>query len=137
MSTPLLTRNLSIVIDGSVLGCTSDFSHNITKEYIEIVCMQSTAKSKTPDIYDWTMSFSGFMMQDASASGAGYFELVDNMINFDVDVSACILPDVNVQRYLTGNAYLSSLTFEGGVGAAATYSGELTGNGPLSIVTTA
>ena len=140
MSTPLFSKQMSIVIDGSTLLCATDFSLAVNKDTIEIACLgASGAKQSVPDLYGWTMSFSGMVMKTSTktAGTIGIEELMYKLISSDLDVSTYILPDVSTNSYWVGNAYLTSVSLDGGVGAAVTYSGEMTGNGPLVRATTA
>lgn len=139
MATPLFSKQMSIVIDGSTLGCATDFSLAITKDMIEVACLTASgAKQQIPDLYGWTVSFSGLRMQSASVdSGAmSYDELASMIISSDASVGIYILPDVSANRYLTGAGYLSSLSMDGGVGAPVTFSGEIAGDGPLTSTVT-
>jgi hypothetical protein len=58
------------------------------------------------------------------------------LLNTDASVIVKLLPDVSSNQYFSGAGYFSSLSYEGGVGAAVTWSFEITGDGALSIVTT-
>jgi hypothetical protein len=139
MATPLFSKSMSIVIDGSTLGCGTDFSLAITKDMIEIACLTATgAKQSIPDLYGWTVSFSGIRMQSASVDSGkmSYDELADMIIASDASVAVYLLPDVSANKYLTGAGYISSLTMDGGVGSPVTFSGEIAGTGPLTSTTT-
>jgi hypothetical protein len=140
MATPLFSKTISIVIDGSTLGCATDFSLSVTKDMIEIACLSSSgAKQASPDLYGWTVSFSGLRMQSATVdSGAmSYDELVNNLVTSDASIGIYILPDVSANKYMTGAGYLTSISMEGGVGSPVTFSGEVQGSGPLTQATTA
>ena len=139
MATPLFSKSMSIVIDGSTLGCGTDFSLAITKDMIEIACLTATgAKQSIPDLYGWTVSFSGIRMQSASVDSGkmSYDELADMIIASDASVAIYILPDVSANKYLSGAGYISSLSMDGGVGSPVTFSGEIAGTGALTSVTT-
>jgi len=140
MSTPLFSKSMSVVIDGSTLGCATDFSLSISKDMIEIACLSSTgAKQNVPDLYGWTVSFSGLRMQSATvdAGDLSYDDLAASIIsNTDASVAIYILPDVSSNKYLSGAGYLSSLSMDGGVGSAVTFSGEIAGDGELNQLTT-
>jgi hypothetical protein len=139
MATPLFSKSMSIVIDGSTLGCGTDFSLAITKDMIEIACLTATgAKQSIPDLYGWTVSFSGIRMQSASVDSGkmSYDELADMIIASDASVAVYILPDVSANKYLSGAGYISSLSMDGGVGSPVTFSGEIAGTGALTSVTT-
>jgi len=134
MATPLFSKSMSIVIDGSTLGCATDFSLSVTKDMIEIACLTATgAKQSVPDLYGWTVSFSGLRMQSAilDAGAQSYDELVNQLITSDASILIYILPDVSSNHYMSGGGYLSSISMEGGVGSAVTFSGEIVGSGVL------
>lgn len=139
MATPLFSKSMSIVIDGSTLGCATDFSLSVTKDMIEIACLTATgAKQSVPDLYGWTVSFSGLRMQSATldAGAQSYDELVNQLITSDASILIYILPDVSSNHYMSGGGYLSSISMEGGVGSAVTFSGEIVGSGVLGQNTT-
>lgn len=140
MATPLFSKQMSIVIDGSTLGCATDFSLSVTKDMIEIACLSATgAKQSVPDLYGWTVSFSGMVMRTSSvdAGKRSYEDLMAKLLTSDASVSVYILPDVSANTYYTGAGYLSSMTMDGGVGSAVSFSGEIQGSGALTAATTA
>ena len=140
MGTPLFSKSMSVVIDGSTLGCASDFSIQITKDMIEIACLDSTgAKQQVPDLYGWTVTFSGMVIRTSTVdSGDMQFDaLANKIISSDAPLGIYILPDVSANKYLVGAGYLSSLSMDGGVGSPVTFSGEIVGSGPLTQSTTA
>jgi len=139
MATPLFSKSMSIVIDGSTLGCATDFSLSVTKDMIEIACLTASgAKQQVPDLYGWSVSFSGLRMQSATldAGAISYDELVNTLVTSDASVLIYILPDVSSNNYMSGGAYLTSISMEGGVGSPVTFSGELAGDGVLGQNTT-
>ena len=132
-NTPLFSKQMSIVIDGSTLLCGTDFSLSITRDLINVQCLNSTAYNNFPDIYSWSLSFSAVRLTTESLSGGiNYDELANNMITSDASVGVYILPDVSSNNYLSGQGFLASLSMDGAVGAQVTFSGEITGNGPLT-----
>jgi hypothetical protein len=135
-----ISKNMSIVIDGSILGCATDFSLSVDKNFIEVACLESLSTQQIPDMYAWTLSFSGFVPVQKS-EGAGkksYYDLMDNLIAAtDTSVGVYILPDASSQSYYTGQGWIQNVTMDGGVGSAVTYSGEILGNGGLTKSTTA
>lgn len=140
MSKYLLSSKMIVTFDGSTMGCTTDFSQPISRDMIEISCMNSTgAKEVIPDMYSWSSSFSGLRIKTANVAvgDADYASLVDNIIsNTDVSVGISFLPDVSLNYYYKGGGYLSSVTQDGGVGSVVSYSAEVTGSGPLTKTTT-
>jgi len=138
MATPLLSKQMSIVIDGSTLGCATDFSLSVNKDLIEIACLDADSKQSIPDLYGWTVSFSGMVMRTSTIdSGKAAYEDLMSTIMTDASVAVHILPDVSANAYYTGAGYLSSVSMDGGVGAAVSFSGEITGSGPLTATATA
>lgn len=137
-SSPLFSKLMNIVIDSSTVACATNFSLSMTKDVIEIACLDSTgAKESVPDMYGWTVSGSGLVFRTAGATGYGMFNMANNLLNTDASVAISIVPDVSANQYYSGAGYFTSLSMEGGVGSAVTYSFELAGTGPLSILTTA
>jgi hypothetical protein len=138
MGTPLFSKQMSIVIDGSTLGCATDFSLSVDKDLIEIACLESTSKSSVPDLYSWTISFNGMVIRtSARDAGKAGFENLMTKIMSDASIAIYILPNVSTNTYYTGAGYLSNVTMDGGVGSAVTFSGEVTGSTPLTVATTA
>jgi len=135
MGTPLFSKSMSIVIDGSTLGCATDFSLSISKDMIEVACLTASgAKQNIPDLYGWTVSFSGLRLQSASvdAGDMSYDILVNQLITSDASVAIYLLPDVSLNYYMSGAGYLSSISMDGGVGSPVSFSGEIAGDGALS-----
>lgn len=139
MSTPLFSKQLNITIDGSILACATDYSLSITKDMIEVACMNSSTRSKlnVPDLYSYTISGSGMVFRTSDVgSNYGFSSIVDSVINGDASIGWSIVPDVSAQDYLSGVGYFSSASQEGGVGSAVTYSYEITGTGDIAMNTT-
>ena len=140
MASPLFSKVMNIVFDGSTVGCATDFSLSMNKDVIEVACLGSEgAKESVPDMYGWSVSGSGLVIRTSgeTAGTAGVFDIADSLLNTDASVAVSLLPDVSANKYFSGAGYVTSLSYEGGVGAAVTYSFEITGTGPLSVQTTA
>jgi len=141
MSTPLYSKQMSVVIDGSTLLCATDFSLSVNKDMIEIACLGSTgAKQQVPDLYGWSVSFSGMVMRTSTVT-SGYASVESVMENIlstaNPSVGIYILPDVSANSYWSGAGYFTSISYEGGVGSPVSFSGEITGDGALTRKTTA
>jgi len=138
MSTPLFSKKFSIVIDGSTILCPTDFSFAASKDMIEIACLSSTgAKRVIPDMYGATFSFSGIVQQTASNPSTNIgLEFLMAKLKTDASVSIYFLPDVSLNTYYSAPAYLNSVSFSGGVGAAVTYDAEATMDGDWTVNTT-
>ena len=141
MGTPLFSKNMDFTLDGSVVACAQDFSLSVSKDIIEIACMNSTnrAKQSIPDLYGYTVSGSGlqFNTSDVAATDMDGTSIMNVLINTDNSVAWTLTPDACTTDYYTGVGYFSSLTQEGGIGAPVGYSFELTGDGAIVIKTTA
>ena len=141
MGTPLWSKNMDFTLDGSVVACTQDFSLSVSKDIIEIACMNSTnrAKQSIPDMYGYTVSGSGlqFNTSDISANDIDATVMMTNLTGSDASVAWALTPDADTTDYYTGVGYFTSLTQEGGIGAPVGYSFELTGDGAIVIKTTA
>lgn len=136
---PVVSKNMSVVIDGSTLGCATDFSLSVSKDMIEIQCLSSTGfKQNVADLIGWSVSFSGLRIQSAQVDSGklSYDELINTFITSDSDVSVYFLPDYSTNNYLEGPGKISSMSMEGGVGSPVTFSGEIVGNGDLTQKTT-
>jgi len=140
MATPLFSKQMLIQFDGSTLGCATDFSLSVNKDFIEIACLNATggAKQQVPDLYGWSVSFSGLVMTESTedAGKKSFYELMENLLGVDASITVYIVPDVSANSFYGGIGYLSSLTMDGGVGSAVTYSGEILGSGALDASTT-
>lgn len=140
MATPLFSKLMNVVIDGSTVACATDFSLTVSKDMIEIACLDSTgAKESVPDMYGWSVSGSGMVFRTVGATAGSYglFNMATNLTTTDASVLVQFLPDVSANQYFSGAGYFTSLSMEGGVGAPVSYSFEITGSGPLTIATTA
>lgn len=140
MATPLFSKLMNIKVDASTVACATDFSLSMSKDMIEIACLSSTgAKETVPDMYGWSVSGSGLVFRTVgqTAGSYGMFDMASSLLNSDASVLISLVPDVSLNKYYEGVGYFSSLGMEGGVGAAVTYSFEVTGSGALSVKTTA
>lgn len=140
MATPLFSKLMNVVIDSSTVACATDFLMSLSKDVIEIACLDSTgAKESVPDLYSWSVSGSGMVFRTVGATAGSYslFNMANNLLNTDASVLVQLVPDVSLNQYFSGAGYFTSLSMEGGVGSAVSYSFEITGSGPLSILTTA
>ncbi|MCE5346799.1 MAG: hypothetical protein LLG13_11015 [Bacteroidales bacterium] len=137
--TPLFSKQMSIYVDGSALGCATDFSLSAKQDTIEFDYLTtSRAKRVLGDKYSWSASFSGMVMTTSSHVGVGYEDLMDKIIApSTTDVSIYFLPNVSTNSYYVGNGLLTSVEMSGANGSIVTYSGEVTGDGDLVKVTTA
>ena len=139
-ATPLFSKQMSIQLDSSTMGCATDFTLSVDKDMVEVACLSSTgAKRNVPDLYGWSISFSGLVMQSASVESgkSSFYDLMDNILEGDASIAVYIIPDVSLNDYYGGVGYLSSMSMDGGVGSAVTFSGEIAGDGALSKKTTA
>ncbi|HPI82199.1 MAG TPA: phage tail tube protein [Candidatus Paceibacterota bacterium] len=139
MSTPLFSKLMSVQIDSSTVACATDFSLSISKDVIEIACLDSEgAKESVPDMYSWSVSGSGMVFRTVGATAGSYslFDMADNLLTTDASVLVQLVPDVSSNKYFSGAGYFTSLSMEGGVGAPVSYSFEITGSGTLSVKTT-
>jgi predicted secreted protein len=137
MATPLFSKLINIKIDSSTVACATEFSLSMNKDMIEIACLSSTgAKTTVPDMYGWSVSGSGLVFRTVGSTGYGVFNMANSLLASDASVLVQIIPDVSLNQYFSGAGYFTSLTYEGGVGAAITYSFEVTGDGVLSVLTT-
>jgi predicted secreted protein len=140
MATPLFSKQMLIQFNGSTLGCATDFSLSVNKDFIEIACLNAAggAKQQVPDLYGWSVSFSGLVMTESTEDSGkkSFYELMENLLGVDESIQVYIVPDVSANTFYGGTGYLSSLSMDGGVGSAVTYSGEILGTGALDASTT-
>ena len=122
MATPLFSKLCKVQIDSSTIGYATDFSLSLNKDMIEIAILSSSgAKASIPDMYGWTVSGSGLVVRNIgmTAGDYGMFNIATNMLAAtDASVLVAIVPDVSTNKYFEGTGYFSSLSMEGGVGAA-------------------
>ena len=137
MATPLFSKLMKVQIDASTVSCATDFSLSVSKDMIEIACLDSTgAKENVPDLYSWSVSGSGMVFRTVGQSGYGVFEMASSLLTTDASVAVAIVPDVSLNKYFKGVGYFTSLGMDGGVGAPVSYTFEITGTGPLVVSTT-
>ncbi|MBP7786101.1 hypothetical protein KA062_02505 [Patescibacteria group bacterium] len=137
MATPLFSKLMKVQIDSSTVACATDFSLSVSRDMIEIACLDSEgAKESVPDMYGWSVSGSGMVFRTAGETGYSLFDMAENLLTSDASVYVAIVPDVSANKYFSGVGYFSSLGMEGGVGAPVSYSFEITGSGVLSVNTT-
>ena len=139
MGQPLFSKQIDIKIDSSILASATDFSLSVSKDMIEIATLGSTgAKNNVPDMYGYTISGSGLVFRGEPNTDKPFNDMMANLISAnDASVNWTILPDTSTTKYYSGYGYLTSLSYEGGVGAAMTYSFEIAGDGAIVISTTA
>lgn len=137
MATPMFSKNMDFTIDGSLVACAQDFSLSVSRDMIEVACMNSTSSSKQniPDLYGYTISGSGlqFNTSDIASTEMGVAEMMNVMLNTDASVLWATTPDISANDYFEGVGYFSSISQEGGVGSPVSYSFEVTGDGPIYI----
>ena len=135
----LFSKQLFVKIDSSTLACTQSFSLNLSKEFSEISCMNSTTKTRIPGIRDWSFSFEalGFETTGKPEGTYGLEEAMANILSTtDPSVSVYYLPDVSLNAYWEGPGYLQNVTITGGIGEPVSYSGEIIAIGDLVRKTT-
>lgn len=135
---PLFSKQIFLKIDASIVASATDFSLSVSKDMIEIATLGSSgAKQNIPDRYGYTLSGSGLVFRNEPSTDKPFNDLMANLINAtDASVSWIILPNASTAKYYSGAGYLSSLSYEGGVGSAMTYSFEIAGDGAIAINTT-
>ena len=128
---------MDFTIDGSVIACAQDFNLSVSRDMIEVQCMNSTnsAKQNIPDLYGYTISGSGlqFNTADIAATEMAVESMMNVMLNSDASVLWAVTPDVSLNNYFEGVGYFSSITQSGGVGAPVAYDFELSGDGEINI----
>lgn len=140
MATPLFSKTIDITIDGSIIACATDYSLSVNKDFIEVACMNSTANSKQqiPDLYSYTISGSGLVFRSTDlGTGYGFDPMMSSLTSGDASIAWAITPNVSTNTFYSGTGYFSSVTQDGGVGAAVTYSFEILGDGDITTGTTA
>jgi hypothetical protein len=137
MGSPTLSKLMSIKIDGSVVGASTDFSLTTSKDMLEALTLDSGGwGQQIPDMKKWSVSGSGLVLRSPDAGKTGIFEIATKLLNTDASVMVAIVPDVSIMKYFSGVGYFSSLNMEVGVGSPVSFSYEIAGDGPLSILTT-
>ena len=139
MATPLFSKQINFSIDGSIVAFATDFSMSVSRDMIEIGQMASTVRSKQqiPDLYSYSISGSGMTLRtaDVSASEYGLASMMETMLTTDASIAWAITPDVTGNTFYSGAGYFSSISQDGGVGAAVSYSFEVVGEGDITIGT--
>lgn len=132
----ILGQEMTLQYDGSTMGVATSFDLNINKSMVDVTSLSSEGwKEQYPDYKDWSVDFSGLVSRTSGDASIGYDYLVAN-IKEDASISISIKPNFASNKYETGVGYITKLSMKGGKDGAVTFSGTVSGTGPLTTNTT-
>ena len=129
----ILGHELTLIVDGSLVAYTTDFSLEVNKEPVDVTSFLSGAW-KESKVYskDWKIDF-GSMVGNYDASGYKDFDVyMDKLITSDASIIVAIRKDAS--NWVSGGGYLLSLKASGSRGPVVAYQGSILGSGVLTLV---
>ncbi len=126
----------SLLYDASVIGTAKDFTLTVDKNEIDITSLGSNGwKEIMTDMKSWSVDLNGFCVLLDTSAGYGYQRLLEDLKVRDSSVTVAIkTPDVSGNFYQIGGGFVTSMKLTGGLGNVVTYSGKISGSGPLTSV---
>lgn len=136
MAQPMMSKEFTVIYDGSTVGYATSFDLTINKESIDITILASDGwKNFVMGDKDWSVSFDGLVTRTTGDGSRGYDYIVNNLITSDASVVIAIKPTIASNKYLTGVGFLENVNMTGSAGAVATFSGSVRGTGVLTQTT--
>ena len=133
---PILGKEFSLSYDNKIMGVATSYGLNINKSLVDVTTMLSAGwKENMPDIKDWTVDFDGLVSRTVGDASVGFDYLVQS-IKGDASVGIFLLPCASTNKYESGVGYITKLSLKGGKDGVVTFSGSITGTGPLTTLTT-
>lgn len=123
-TTPKLSKEFSLIFDGTAIAKATDFSLTINKENIDITTLDSAGwKEKLVDLKEWAVSFSGLVVR---GSKVGLINWLVGSTYGDTDL--VIYTDVAQVETITleGGSGTADVTLCGGLTKTATWNTSLT-----------
>lgn len=132
----ILGQEMTIQYGNSTMGVATSFGLNINKSMVDVTSLASAGwKEQYPDYKDWSVDFDGLVSRTSGDASIGFDYLVMD-IKRDASVMISIKPNVTSNKYESGVGYITKLTMKGGKDGAVTFSGSVSGTGPLTTNTT-
>ena len=117
------------------IGMATDFDFEANKETIDITTLDDDGwKQFMVDLKEFKVSFSGLFTRGSESGKISYNDLLNSLVGYDTKVIVGIKPKTGNDQYFIGEGYLISCKNSGGTGDKITYSGEIQGAGPLSLI---
>jgi predicted secreted protein len=123
----VLGKDLLLLVDGKAIGCATDVSFSSSVEMVEAACRESgNFYDAEPGKFTATLSTSGFVKIDTPEDTAQtrYWNLADLHLN-KTKIAWVFGTNIDGEKELHGNAYITSYSQEGPQDGNATYSIEL------------
>jgi len=132
---PKLSKQLTLSIDGDVIGFATDFDLEVNKEVIDITTLSAAGwKEFLVDLKEWKISYSGLVTRGTPGTNEiGSEGLLSSFIGSDAAVAIILKTSTTGDQYVTGNAFILSHKESGKVNDKMTFSGELQGTGALTL----
>lgn len=126
-------NEIMIYVDGTAIGYAKDGTLNINGETIDITSKNSAGwKQILAGLRSWGVDGSGLHVYDDATTGfSDLFDLIDGKTEVSIKFTTAISGD----EYLTGDAFLRTLSMETPNEEASTFSFSFEGNGALNKVT--
>lgn len=131
---PILGTLMLVSIDGETILCSTSCTLTITNEEIETTCKDDGgAYTSVPGQQKWTMQVQGNIVYD---NATGVRQLQELAMSKGTTQAIWGAIDNADNPYFSGDAFISSLTENGGQNAAATWDVTLSPRGPLHLFNT-
>jgi len=132
----ILGKEFSLSYNNLTMGVATSYGLNINKSLVDVTTMASAGwKENMPDIKDWSVDFDGLVSRTVGDASIGFDYLVTS-IKADASIGIFMKPDASTNKYESGVGYITKLSLKGGKDGAVTFSGSVTGTGPLTTLTT-
>ena len=132
----ILGKEMTIQYNGLTVGAGTSYGLNINKAMVDVTSLASAGwKDQYPDIKDWSVDFDGLVSKTVGDASVG-FDYLMNSIKTDASVSIALKPTAATNKYESGVGYITKLSLKGGKDGVVTFSGSVTGTGPLTTMTT-
>lgn len=124
-------NDVGVYVGGTLIGCLTGASLETSREEIDVTCKDNDGDKAT--LMGGTTSSVSFNGNWNPSSTYGLDELF-TIFNNATEVSLAFGDQENLTVY--GQAFLQSLTWEGPLNAASTFSGKFSITGSISVTTT-
>jgi hypothetical protein len=138
VGTVMIGNEFAVIYDGSTCGMATDYSLTVNKKIIDTTTLSSgTWNDSKVGSKNWKVDFNGMVSRTVGDASIGYSAIMTKFLASDASVGIAIVPNVSSNFYLTGSGFTDSIKMSGGVGdKPVTFSGSITGTGPLTSTTT-
>lgn len=138
VGTPMIGNEFTLIYDGSSCGMATDYTLTVGKKIIDTTTLSSgTWNDSKVGSKNWKIDFNGLVSRTVGDASIGYSYIMNKFLTSDASIGVWIQPNVSSNFYVTGSGFTDNIKISGGVGdKAVTFSGSVTGTGPLTPSTT-